>query len=118
MREPFRDGIPELKFDHPRQLALMHALVRFSHVAAGDHFTTREIHPAVAEALVISTADYKLSSLRYDLSKLCAKGLVEKIPRTRRYHLLPKGYRLCVVYLKLFEKICAPLTAGLLNPCH
>jgi hypothetical protein len=27
--------IPGLKLDHPRQLALMHALVRFAHIAAG-----------------------------------------------------------------------------------
>jgi hypothetical protein len=34
-------------------------------------------------------------SLRYELSKLRAKGLVEKIPHSRRYRLLPEGYRLC-----------------------
>src|SRR5436190_16515829 len=43
--------IPGLKLDHPRQLALMHALVRFAHVAAGNTFTTAEIHHAVPEAL-------------------------------------------------------------------
>src|SRR6266436_260743 len=43
--------IPGLKLDHPRQLALMHALVRFAHIAAGNSFTTTEIHPAVIEAL-------------------------------------------------------------------
>jgi hypothetical protein len=32
--------IPGLKLDHPRQLALMHALLRFSHIAAGNTFTT------------------------------------------------------------------------------
>jgi len=53
---------------------------------------------------------------RYDLSKLRAKGLVRKVPRSRRYKLLPAGYRLCVAFLKLFEKIYAPLTAGLLAP--
>jgi hypothetical protein len=31
--------IPGLKLDHPWQLALMHALVRFAHVAAGNTFT-------------------------------------------------------------------------------
>src|SRR4030095_11572277 len=31
--------IPGLKLDHPRQLALMHALVRFAHVASGLTFT-------------------------------------------------------------------------------
>lgn len=108
--------IPGLKLDHPRQLALMQALVHFSHLAAGGLFTTRELHPDVAQALGASLDHYKLSSLRYELSKLRAKGLVVKIPHSRRYRLLPEGYRLCVVYLKLFEKIYAPLTAGLLAP--
>jgi hypothetical protein len=108
--------IPGLKVDHPRQLALMHSLVRFSHLVAGGTFTTRELHPHTAQALGCTIADYKLASLRYELSKLRAKGLVEKIPHSQRYRLLPAGYRLCVVYLKLFEKIYAPLTAGLLEP--
>jgi hypothetical protein len=34
--------IPGLKLDHPRLLALMHALVRFSHIAAQRTFTTPE----------------------------------------------------------------------------
>src|SRR6185295_3945529 len=37
--------IPGLKLDHPRQLALMHALVRFAHIAGGNTFTTAELHP-------------------------------------------------------------------------
>ena len=94
----------------------MHALLRFSHIAAESTFTTAELHPQTAEALGCSTADYRLSSLRYDLSKLRAKGLVEKIPHPRRYRLLPNGYRICLVFLKLFERIYAPLTAGLLRP--
>lgn len=108
--------IPGLKLDHPRQLALMHALLRFSHIAAESTFTTAELHPQTADALGCSTADYRLSALRYDLSKLRAKGLVEKIPHSRRYRLLPNGYRICLVFLKLFERIYAPLTAGLLRP--
>jgi hypothetical protein len=36
--------IPGLKLDHPRH---MHALVRFAHIAAGNTFTTAEIHPAL-----------------------------------------------------------------------
>jgi hypothetical protein len=107
--------IPGLKLDHPRQLALMQTLVRFSHIVANSTFTTVEIYPQVLAALGLTATEYKLSSLRYDLSKLRAKELVEKIPRSRRYQLLPAGYRLCVVYLKLFEKIYAPLTAGLLS---
>lgn len=41
---------------------------------------------------------------------------MEKIPHSRRYRLVGKGYSICVAFLKLFEKIYAPLTAGLLAP--
>jgi len=108
--------IPGLKLDHPRQLALMHALVRFSHIAAESTFTTPEIYADTLAALDALPNEYSLASLRYDLSKLRAKGLVEKVPRSRRYRLLPEGYSICLVFLKLFEKIYAPLTAGLLQP--
>ena len=94
----------------------MHALLCFSHIAAESTFTTAELHPQTAQALGCSTADYRLSALRYDLSKLRAKGLVQKIPHSRRYCLLPNGNRICLVFLKLFERIYAPLTAGLLRP--
>jgi hypothetical protein len=57
-----------------------------------------------------------LSSLRYDLSKLRAKGLVEKIPHSRRYRLLPQGYSIFLVFLKLSERIYAPLQQACCNP--
>jgi hypothetical protein len=108
--------IPGLKLNHPRQLALMHGLVRFANIAAGSTFKTQEIHPYALETLGVTAADYSLASFRYDLSKLRAKGLVEKVPHSRRYHLTPSGYSICLVFLKLFERIYAPLIAGLLQP--
>ncbi len=39
-----------------------------------------------------------------------------KLPHPRRYRLLPNGYSICLVFLKLFERVYAPLTAGLLSP--
>ncbi len=108
--------IPGLKLDHPRLLALMHALVRFANIAAGNQFTTAELYPHTLDALGCQPKDYSLASLRYDLSKLRAKNLVDKIPHSRRYRLLPQGYSICLVFLKLFERIYAPLTAGLLQP--
>lgn len=54
--------------------------------------------------------------MRYDLSKLRAKRLVDKVEHSRRYRLLPQGYRICVLFLKLFDRVYAPLTAGLLRP--
>jgi hypothetical protein len=108
--------IPGLKLDHPRELAVMHALVRFANIAAGSSFTTLDLYGPALDALGWTQSAYSLASLRYDLSKLRAKGLVERIPHSRRYQLVGKGYSICVVFLKLFEKVYAPLTAGLLAP--
>jgi hypothetical protein len=108
--------VPGLKLDHPRQLALMHAIVRFAHVAAGSTFTTKEVYPYVVEALGCPASDYTLASLRYDLSKLRAKALIETLPHSRRYRISERGYSICLVFLKLFERVYAPLTAGLLSP--
>jgi hypothetical protein len=98
------------------RIALMHALVRFAHVAAANSFSTLELHASTAAALGCTLSQYRLSSLRYDLSKLRAKGLVQKIPHSRRYRLLPHGYSICLVFLKLFERVYAPLTAAILRP--
>jgi len=113
---PTGKRIPGLRLDHPRQLALMHAVVRFAHVAAGNSFTTAELYPHVVKALGCAPESYTLASLRYDLSKLRAKGLVAKLPNSRRYQILPQGYSVCLVFLKLFERVNAPLNAGLLSP--
>src|SRR5262249_34781201 len=94
----------------------VHALVRFAHIAAGSTFTTAEIYPYVIKALGCAPKEFSLPSLRYDLSKLRAKGLIAKLPRSRRYQLLPHGYSICLVFLKLFERIYAPLAAGILHP--
>jgi hypothetical protein len=113
---PSGKRIPGLKLDNPRQLALMHALVRFAQIAAAGTFSTGEIHPHVTAALGGTAERYRLSSLRYDLSKLRAKGLVEKLPRSRRYRLPANGYSVCLIFLKLVDRIYAPLAAGLLSP--
>jgi hypothetical protein len=91
----------------------MRAILRFTHLAGGV-FTTAELHPHVAEVLGRSEREYKLSSLRYDLSKLRAKNLVEK--HSRRYQLTNNGYRICVAYVKLFDRFYALVVEGILQP--
>jgi hypothetical protein len=110
--------IPGLKRDHPRQLALMHALVRFCAHRCRKPLHHRRLYPLVVEILDVSPADYKLGSLRYDLAKLRVKALVEKVSRARRYRLTPQGCALCLVFLTLFERIYAPSPPACANPSH
>ena len=93
--------IPGLKLDNPRQLALMHALVRFAQIPPANTFSTGEVYPHVIAALSCTAEQYTLASLRYDLSKLRAKALVEELPRSRRYRLPAEGYSVCLIFLKL-----------------
>jgi hypothetical protein len=46
---PSGKRIPGLKLDHPRQLAVMHSLVRFANIAGGGRFTSADLYaPALA----------------------------------------------------------------------
>jgi len=79
-------------------------------------FRTRDLHQRAAEALGATTATYRLSQLRYDLANCRAKGLVLKVPKTQTYRLTPQGFRICVLFLKLFHRVYAPFTAAILRP--
>src|SRR5712692_11835841 len=57
----------------------MHALVRFAHIPAANTFSTAEIYPHVLARLGCTNEQYRLSALRYDLSKLRAR--IEVLPK-------------------------------------
>jgi hypothetical protein len=107
---------PGLKLDDPRLLAVLQALTCFALLAGRGRFRTTDLHATVAEALGRTPETYTLGQLRYDLAKLRGKGLVERIAGTQAYRLPSEGYRIAVLYLKLFHRIYAPLTAGTLDP--
>jgi hypothetical protein len=71
----------------------MHALVRFAQIAAAGTFSTGEIHPHVTAALGPAAERYSLASLRYDVSKLRAKGLVQKFRARAATNCRPRDIR-------------------------
>jgi len=79
-------------------------------------FRTRDLHQRAAEALGVTTDSYRLGQLRYDHAKLRAKGLVLKVPKTQTYRLTAQGFRLCVLFLKLFHRVYGPLAAAVVKP--
>jgi hypothetical protein len=107
---------PGLKLDDPRLLAVLQALTCFALLAGRGRFRTTDLHATAAEALGKTTETYTLGQPRYDLAKLRGKGLVERVGGTQSYRLPAEGYRIAVLYLKLFHRIYAPLTAGIREP--
>ena len=107
---------PGLKLDDPRLLAVLQALTCFALLAGRGRFRTTDLHATVAGSLGKTTGTYTLGQLRYDLGKLRGKGRVERVDGTQSYRLPSEGYRIAVLYLKLFHRIFAPLTAGIMEP--
>lgn len=105
--------IPGIKPDDPRLLAVMRVLTRFAHIANSDSFRCRDLLEPLAKDL---GHPYGLPQLRYDLSKLRAKGLVVKIDGTHSYRLTSEGFRLCVLFIKLADRVYKPLTAASVSP--
>src|SRR6516162_2918494 len=99
---------PGLRLDDPRLLALWQALTCFIHLLGHGTFRTKDLLPEAQR--VLNQPDYKLSQLRYDLGKLRCKGLVQRLPSSQRYQLTPEGYRLAILYSKIYHRLLAPLT--------
>jgi hypothetical protein len=87
--------VPGLKLHDDRVIRLLETLL---HPGGFVHnWTSRELHTRVVARHRLTDDDYRLSQLRYDLSKLRAKGLIERIGKSRRYCLTPIGLKLGVL---------------------
>jgi hypothetical protein len=106
--------VPGLHLDDPRLLAVLQAVTCFMYLSGKGCFRTKDLLVDVQKAL--DKPEYQLSQLRYDLSKFRGKGLVVRERGTQAYHLTTEGYRLAILYLKLYHRLYAPLTAGLREP--
>ena len=105
--------IPGLKLHDDRVIRLLESLLHPGDFVAD--WTTRELHTRILARLHLNDGDYRLSQLRYDLSKLRAKGLVERLGRSRRYRLTPLGLKLGVLLVKLRMRLLGPLVSLLTN---
>ncbi len=106
--------IPGLKLHDDRVIRLLETLLHPA-AFAGD-WTTRDLYARVLARHRLAETDYRLSQLRYDLTKLRAKGFVERLGTSRRYRLTPLGLKLGVLLVKLRTRLLGPLVTLLTNP--
>jgi hypothetical protein len=99
--------IPGLKLQDDRVIRLLETLLNPGGFVG--EWTTRELHARILARHRLGDADYRLSQLRYDLSKLRAKGLVQRLGTSRRYRLTPLGLKLGVLLVKLRNRLLGPL---------
>ena len=73
--------------------------------------TTRQLHERIVARHRLDEDDYTLGQLRYDLGKLRAHGLAERVGRSRRYRLTPDGVRLGGLLVKIRTRLLSPIFA-------
>lgn len=101
---------PGLSFGDPRVMALLTALLPFTHLLCG--FRSRELTELVGQLL---DAPYSGRQATYDLRRLRRKGLIVRLAHSQRYQLTPLGRRVAVLFTKAHGRVLAPGLA-LLDP--
>jgi hypothetical protein len=94
---------PGLRFGDPRVMALMAAIIGFSHLLTG--FNNRTLTSLMATLL---DAPYTGRHATYDLRRLRRKGLIERLPHTHRYRLTDRGRGVAVLFTKTYGRVLAP----------
>lgn len=99
--------VPGLRLQDDRVLRLLDVLLHPGTFVAD--WTSRDVLARLLARHRLTESDYRLSQLRYDLGKLRAHGFVERLGRTRRYRLTPRGLKLGVLLVKLRTRLLGPL---------
>ena len=99
--------IPGIKLQDDRVIRLVDVLLHPGTFVA--NWTTRDVHARLLARHRLLETDYRLGQLRYDLAKLRAKGMVERLGRSRRYRLTHLGLKLGVLLVKLWLRLLGPL---------
>ena len=97
-----------LRFGDPRVQALLAALLAFRLLPEG--FANREFRERVGPLL--ADGDYGPNRATYDLGRLRRRGLIERIPRTRRYRVTARGQRIALCYCRAHRRVLGPALAA------
>jgi hypothetical protein len=100
--------VPGLRLQDDRVIRLLDVLLHPGSFVAD--WTSRDALARLLDRHRLTETDYRLTQLRYDLGKLRAHGLVERIGRTRRYRLTAPGLKLGVLLVKFRTRLLGPLT--------
>lgn len=108
-----RTKIPGIKIHDTRMMRLMEVLLHGG--SQLGEWRTAQIHAAILEAFGLTTDRYSLTQLRYDMRKLKAHGLLERVGRRYAYRLSETGIRTAAMFILFHKRVCGPLANSLFN---
>lgn len=101
--------IAGIKLEQRRIMRLLEVLLRRAGGTFGG-WTAAQVRAAILDTFNLKPADYSLNAVRYDLRKLRAHGLLERLPHTHRYRLTLKGQKAATLMTLLRKRIYGPIT--------
>ena len=95
--------VSALPFGQERVQALLTVLVLFCLQPEG--FRNRRLRPLLAQLLGISQSQIRPGRMSYDLRRLRLHGLIERLPKTQRYHLTTFGLKTSLFYSRAYQRL-------------
>jgi hypothetical protein len=102
-----------LRFGDPRVLALLSALLLFRLLPRG--FSNRDLREQLAPLLGRDLDHLSQGQMTYDLRRLRLRGLIERIPRSHRYHVTDTGFRIALFLTRAHARLVRPGLAAALD---
>ena len=105
--------IAGIKIHDTRMMRLMEVLLHGGTQLNG--WNSADIHQAILGTFGLTTNTYTLTQLRYDLRKMKAHGLIERMGRSYRYRLTDKGTKTALMFILFHKRVCGPLANSLFH---
>ncbi len=100
-----------MRFTDPRVQALLSACCALAPRPAG--FTSRHLRHHLAPQLGKTPEEMTSGQISYDLRRLRAHQIIERIPRSRRYQVTPGGLTIALFLTRLAQRFLLPGLAQL-----
>ena len=105
--------IAGIKVHDTRMMRLMEVLLHGGTQLNG--WRSADIHQAILGTFGLTVSTYNLTQLRYDLRKMKAHGLIDRIGRGYRYRLTDKGTKAALMFILFHKRVCGPLANSLFH---
>ena len=105
--------IAGIALHNKRLIRLMEALLHSG--SSISEWRTKELHQYILDHYRLEEKEYTLNQLRYDIRKLKAHGIVERIGKSYRYRLTESGKKVCLSFVLFHKKLHGPIANSMFN---
>jgi hypothetical protein len=115
VNQPVADGQQRasgLRFADMRVHALLHALILFRQLPEG--FRAADLRRHLAALSGGDPASISQGAITYQLRRLRLHGLIERVPKSFRYHVTDFGLRIALFFTRTYNRLLRPALAAAL----